>query len=336
LCDDDYSGFGCDTKVVPIAVEVNYTTPIAILSPNPSGPNPNPTATSTSTTSTSPSQGGVVNFGVAVKLLREISDDSTQPPVYEIDLSTVEFSYNNIVKDSVEVYSYYAVLVNNAAITVLLYIYNTTNTIEFANQSITISPNQIKMTISVDYWPFNSISNYFEVIVEAYAVDSNGVVNQQTACSNSRADSHNNIRAFTLSVGGYSFYGQFLSNALLDTHIRPLSIYYAQSGEAGEITLRSSAFFKHLEIDPNFAVLVNYNGGGATEQCNPFQTGPPSNPINKDIIIIAVVIPFVVVVVVIVVIVKVVIPRYHTWKSVKSDIRLSRLDPIATQNEYSS
>lgn len=73
-------------------------------------------------------------------------------------------------------------------------------TINFANTSTTFTPDTIKLAIQVQLWPFYSLSNSLEIVMESKDRDT------ESSCVTNEKDSSGNLRWLIVVVNGVSLY----------------------------------------------------------------------------------------------------------------------------------
>jgi len=191
------------------------------------------------------------------------------------------------------VYQYSTPLPNAAGIIISLHVYNSTTSISFAGQTATVSPQELKTTITVTNWPFAKLQNHLEVLLDAAATGQD-VANQCNSVS-AQEDNTAVLRWFQFAVGNAFLYAQFLPYGLADNATRALNITYSDPTSADTdsvvVTIRSSVFFNSLVIDPNYMVLLDPFGQGGNHAnkdnglCGEFEKSGPDNSVtDKEII----------------------------------------------------
>jgi len=188
--------------------------------------------------------------------------------------------------------------IQNGAIAILEFEYfNQSTSMIFANQSIAISPQSVKMTLTVKNWKFSSVKNSFELVF-----DSNFTVpvTQYDECFSQGYDNIGNLRWFMFTVGTTSLYSQFLPLAELDNVPRSISLSYnngnSSTANNGQVIITAGHFWDSIVIDPDFAVLVDSTQSSGPSPCGKSNTNAPASGLSAtNVIVIAVVIPAVVI-----------------------------------------
>jgi hypothetical protein len=81
-----------------------------------------------------------------------------------------------------------------------VYIFKQSSTIEFAGTSTTYAANSMKISITVQSWPFYALSNSLAIVMDA------GFSNAGKTCINYYADQNTNLKWYTIAVGDVVLY----------------------------------------------------------------------------------------------------------------------------------
>jgi len=186
--------------------------------------------------------------------------------------------------------NYNHTLPNNAVVLVSLSLVNTTTSIPFANQTVTLNPNTLKLTISVSNWTFSSIQNNLQLILNV-SPQSSSKLSDSCQITTSQTDSQGVLAGFQTSINGATFFGEFLSVGEVDSRVRPLAISFVQNGTNALTSITSPFFQKSLVVDPNYLILLDPTRG----VCNPSDGGNDLSGSEKIKLIIGITVPVVVI-----------------------------------------
>jgi len=120
--------------------------------------------------------------------------------------------------------------------------------VSFANTSLTLQPNSIKLTFQVVNWQFQTIKNELRV-----TLNFSSETHDQCSTLNSVADTSGNLRWVELTVGDYSLYGSFLNVAEVDGKVRSMQI---NSIDSSVLSFILPHFWVTAIVDPDFSVLL--------------------------------------------------------------------------------
>ncbi|GAM22398.1 hypothetical protein SAMD00019534_055730 [Acytostelium subglobosum LB1] len=142
-------------------------------------------------------------------------------------------------------------------------------TVVFAGQTFTCSPNSVKLTMSIEHWPFQSNLNTLRMVLHK-----DGTLNNDTGVCGTKSvvsvDPFNNMQYLkVINNNGVELYGRFLPYAMSDG--RP-----ALSRNEIINTTNSSTFIginmphclDECVVDPDFSVLVNPSPQPCDDQTN--------------------------------------------------------------------
>jgi len=305
-CVGGFSGPSCSTPLADISMAANATAPQITMSTvvEPAG-----STTASSTTSITPPPQNKINFIVSVAEVREV--DQSNNVVASVNMDDIKFTITVIETAVGEQVSYFAVL-NKTEITITISLINCSTVIFFADQELDLSPNELKMTLTVKNWPFVSKQNLFEVVFDAGSENSDNVT--------TKSDSQGVLRWVSLAVNDVSLYGQFLPYAQLDNKTQALNISYSQEDTHRYVITRCPMFSNELVVDPNYVILVD-------DKANPNSiiTNNGGSSSVSTTAIIAGVVCSVGGVAIIAFVWFVVKPKVQLWRNVKSDKQLQQL-----------
>jgi len=233
--------------------------------------------------------------------------DAQNHIVKSVELSADNFSviYSNGT-NSVQTWQYTSELSSGARIVVTMAFYGVFSQLSFANESLTLAPHSVKLTIEVDYWPFASVYNTLGIqILAEYGQQ------QATQCYQISEDSGQNVLWFRiLGADGFSLYATFVQSVLVD-NIRK---YYGKFRwiDVGLVELVVPHFWENVICDPLFSLLVD-NTDTQNLQCSSTESSSTFPLWKFSLIIVGGVAGLSVLTIVIVKL----YPLYHTWKRFK-------------------
>lgn len=268
---------------------------------------------------------GFGNFSVSIQSISEINPNGEIIRSYSI--SNLNFSVEQTTNGTNKVYVYGAVLENGASVNVTIWQLNEDTIFEFANTSTLYHENTIKVGIRVENWPFLSLANRLQILMDSDAAS-------EGACIRNQLDESGNTRWVVIMVGDVALYGQFLDKAVVDGRIRNITYNWNSDGSAVGAILPH--FWDFADMDPNYSVLLTDQD--TRDECGNKLEGNSQYRNNNKIILIAV---FVSAGVVGLIILGVVFgPRIHmhwtVWKTNKSRSKLREMDDFSRSNSLPS
>eukprot|EP00026_Physarum_polycephalum_P014188 Phypoly_transcript_14676.p1 GENE.Phypoly_transcript_14676~~Phypoly_transcript_14676.p1 ORF type:complete len:261 (+),score=32.56 Phypoly_transcript_14676:55-783(+) len=144
-----------------------------------------------------------------------------------------------------------ALLDNGAVLQVIISQFEEAATkVEFANETTIYSPHTLKLAFSFYNWPFRALSNSLNIVINS----GSGNVGKKKTCVTESTDQGGGLRYFMLVIDHVSLYGQFISKAVLDGHVRNIA-YNLNSDNT--ITASLPHFWESADMDPQFSVLLS-------------------------------------------------------------------------------
>jgi len=186
-------------------------------------------------------------------------------------LSSLNFTCSNIVSNSVtDSVNCGGQFPNTALINITAALSKTNYNVTFAGDSFTVAPNTVKISITLQYWPFRSIRNNLTISISTQGINSfsagrgsniGDCQSPQTTESDSESPSefgsgsNGNLRWFSLRFGTSTLYGTFNDKAEIEGKPKYTNVGY--DSNSSRIYLQLPYFWQYAIIDPNFAVLVD-------------------------------------------------------------------------------
>jgi len=196
-------------------------------------------------------------FSVSLKAIKEV--DQENKLVSELSLEGRNFTYAQSNTSEYSAWTYNTTLDNEANLSILIRYFTNVTSIQFANETTVYSGNTIKLNVIISNWPFTSLENTLEVVMDARDAA------QQASTCNIKSQSDPNsgsLQWITITINGEVMYGQFYDRAVVDSRIRVISFAL---NDDGTVTAIIPHFWIDAEIDPNFSVLV---GTDAKDDCS--------------------------------------------------------------------
>jgi len=242
LCNDDYSGLDCSSKVIIIPP----------ITPDPNKPN------SGNQINGSDSNGITYNTLVSINSLLEL--DSTGNIVNNVTFN--QWQYSNIsTLDRPYYYSYNYTFVQdnmNVTVTALTQYFEKATTITFANQQMQMKPSSIKYNVGLTPYPFKSSFNTLQLIFSAQIT-----ANDKESCSFSTSGSVGDDDEYVqLQVNDHSLYGRFIKRAMIDGKTTSITNTFKGNDNSASTSTQyigmNIPFYKEsAELDPDFSVLLD-------------------------------------------------------------------------------
>eukprot|EP01132_Coremiostelium_polycephalum_P009263 gene9263-11355_t len=261
FCKDNWSGEKCDRFTFPVPHNNSNNEPSIVIQPN--------------TTS-----------GIATSMMVSLIAFKELDPTLEVKRTVYfeKWSYTKSDDQSSDRYLYTTTIDNNQTeFSVLLQVFKTPTNISFAGESDVIPEYGIKYSINITNYQFQSTLNRGQLVIKAqlgttYADNTFCQSINQTEFGNG-SGGDNDLRWVKITQSNYTLYGKFSNRAVIDGKTQIISNLL----EGGNQTLGETAtsfsfiginvphFYKKVEIDPNFSVLVNPNhqdGDESNSLCN--------------------------------------------------------------------
>jgi len=207
-------------------------------------------------------------------------------------------------------------LINQAFLVVSVAYFPQAVSYEFANSTLFLPANTMKLNIQISNWPFKSFTNQLQV---TFFVNFSGGVNPTTSDANVlvqnsvQTDEQNSLQWSVQNYGKTALFSQFFNKALLDGAIYPVSFQF--NGNESSFNVVIPHFWTNVEIDPSFNVLLDYDSS-STHTNNPHAN-------NDNIVtIVIIVVPIIAVLVVVLVVFLIMYPRISMWRKMRRDSQL--------------
>jgi len=147
-------------------------------------------------------------------------------------------------------------LPNGAALNISFLFIHDSYSVDFAGEVMYLSAGTVKMTLTVQDWPFRSVVNTFGVVFNVAwrgdDVDSCGNTVQPTVNSNGI------LSWLQISVANVAMYGNFLPVGLVDNRARSLSVQFLPDTSVENTAIVTTpSFMQQLILDPDFSVLLH-------------------------------------------------------------------------------
>eukprot|EP00026_Physarum_polycephalum_P008205 Phypoly_transcript_08284.p1 GENE.Phypoly_transcript_08284~~Phypoly_transcript_08284.p1 ORF type:complete len:424 (+),score=25.25 Phypoly_transcript_08284:152-1423(+) len=259
ICSAPWTGPSCDDMSETFTVAPNTTSSGITIAPTKALSNP-----------------ANVSFSIFLQNLRELDQYGAEVSslnVTEIGFSLVHTPPSNVSNN--EMWEFFTTLDSRANLSIIFIQFRDPATeYTFHNKSKLYYANTLKMNVRISNWPFKSLSDTLEVIIN---IMGNGTGAQ---CSN--VHSNGPTLSWTLlSSDGVSLYTQFETDSYIDGRER--TITFTSLGQFS-IAAQFPHFWTYAELDPNFAVIVDFDT--KTSAC---EGTTKKNPIRKITIIVVVV-----------------------------------------------
>eukprot|EP00026_Physarum_polycephalum_P001204 Phypoly_transcript_01205.p1 GENE.Phypoly_transcript_01205~~Phypoly_transcript_01205.p1 ORF type:complete len:1009 (-),score=91.48 Phypoly_transcript_01205:560-3226(-) len=229
VCIPPWTGPSCNDQAEPISVLPNSTFPNVTIQP---------ILPPTQNTQN-------VSFSVFLRSFREM--DPNGALVNEI--FGANFTFTNFTSNAEYlVYEFSSILDNQASVNITFIQFITTATYYFYGVATTYPANTVKMNARIANWPFLSIVNTLEAIIESKVGNSNA-----NECFDSKSQGPW-LTWTKLSFGGVSIFAQFSPEAYVDGRERSISFV---SLDQNTVAAQIPHFWTYAELDPSFAVLLD-------------------------------------------------------------------------------
>ncbi|KYQ88651.1 EGF-like domain-containing protein [Tieghemostelium lacteum] len=244
VCDEGWSGEDCSSQIVIVDPGFNNTSP----------------STGGNSTVTLPG-GETIQFSTLVSILelREYNSATNQM------IKVFPFNMWLVKKINENEYQYNTNFTNTitTGIQVNIKYFSSKQTIEFANQSITILPSTLKYQISISPYHFDKTTSTLMLVFNTQIERSE----LEESCSNINygddptSDDYQFVR---LQVNEVSLYGKFIKYGIVDNRTRIISNSFI-SDNSTQISTKSGTliginipyFTKDVQLDPDFSVLID-------------------------------------------------------------------------------
>ncbi|KYQ88656.1 EGF-like domain-containing protein [Tieghemostelium lacteum] len=245
VCDEGWSGEDCSSQIIIVYPGFNNTSP----------------STGSESNATLPG-GEIVKFSTLVSILELREYNSATNEVIKV------FPFNEwaLKKLNDSEFQYRALFTNTftTSIEVNIKYYSSKQTIEFANQSITILPSTLKYQISISPYHFEKTTSSLMLVFNTQIERSQ---QSEESCSNINygddptSDDYQFVR---LQVNEVSLYGKFIKYGIVDNRTRVISNSFIPDNST-QISTKSGTliginipyFTKEVILDPDFSVLVD-------------------------------------------------------------------------------
>jgi hypothetical protein len=264
---DGWTGPLCSTENLPVVVQVNSTIPtigISTTTKPPSSPKTNITNNSTSSSSPTNSGGAVPLFLVTVKQIIEFDTNNKEVTAYNLTMGSssniIIFNYTTMACNTYTQSKYNAALPNGAALVISLIVYNTSQSVVFANQTMFVQAQTVKVTVNITNWSFSSLKNTLAVVFDSSFQGSSSAGSSNCNLQSQQSDDAiGALQWIQIQLNNTILYGQFLPKALVDMKPKILTSNYVENSmkTGGEVYMISPHFWDSLVIDPNYSILVD-------------------------------------------------------------------------------
>ncbi|KYQ92988.1 hypothetical protein DLAC_05592 [Tieghemostelium lacteum] len=245
-CTGRWSGETCNQQTIDSPTNPNTTSPGIIITPN------------------STNEDISTLMAISIAGFNEIGVDGS---VVTANIFT-NWTYTQSSSDVSDNFFYTSKISPSSNITVLLQVFKIETIVKFAGQDDTLPPNGLKYSVNITNYPWKSQLNTGQLIIKSELATQ---VQDETFCSGfnqtqiGEGTGADDIRWIKISQGNYTVYGKFGNRAMVDG--RQVLINNVVTG--GDITLGGNItssslvgvnvphFYKIVEIDPNFSVLLN-------------------------------------------------------------------------------
>ncbi|EGG13389.1 hypothetical protein DFA_11150 [Cavenderia fasciculata] len=216
---------------------------------------------------------------VSIVSIREIEMDGTTYKEYPLD----NWAYSNQTMDMSKSinYLYNSTLsiptdstnssFTNTTISVSVQWFRDAQEISFGNQPISLPPSSTKINIGIDQYPFQSITNTLQIIMDiSINIDDDG----DDACSEldyglGNGNDENDVQWVKLKVGGSSIYARFIRSGIIDGRQSVIqnSVVEKQesSGTRQFIGINVPYYSNYAQLDPDLSMLVD--NGDSDYEC---------------------------------------------------------------------
>jgi len=127
-------------------------------------------------------------------------------------------------------------------------LFSVTTNVTFAGETTAFAPNTIKLSITIQNWPFSSLEHSLAFILRSDTKEETSKCNVDSG-----TDSSGNLQWVTVTINSTSMYGKFMDTALLDNKTRTVTF---SLNEDGSVTGSIPHFWEQAEIDPSYSVLL--------------------------------------------------------------------------------
>jgi len=170
--------------------------------------------------------------------VQEIDQTGNSILSYPLSASNVSINLSN---DSFVLVSYF--LDNNSTFNISYNTYTVGQIFTFAKQNISIPPNTLKLTISIQNWNFSFSLNSLKINLR---------ICEEFDCSGNMTSHY-----WTKDVAYYTFFVNYASNGIVDGAAAKVATIYNQTSQT--TTLIVPHFYDYAILDPDFSVLINAN-----------------------------------------------------------------------------
>ncbi|GAM24738.1 hypothetical protein SAMD00019534_079130 [Acytostelium subglobosum LB1] len=251
-CTSGYGGSNCNTTVTP------------------SGEVP----------STTPTNSTIGEFGIFFTHIREL--DSNDQPLITIPVSNIQWS-NSITNRATSTNTTKGTLAALPGFTIIVtsQYFNKSTVVEFANKSIPIDANNVKVQTELRSWPFIAKTNTLQLVYQLQSPTQSDRCNKKTTQT---SQDSNNVRYIDILVGDRLFVTRFTNFLLVDGRVTlsnniilkpsdPIfqqDYYVEQPTQVHDrivVAMVSPHFDNGAILDPNFGMLTAINKADETDQC---------------------------------------------------------------------
>jgi len=175
--------------------------------------------------------------------------DEYGSPIYNISLLGKNVTAYESTNSNGTTWTYDTVLDNKANATIIIQHFPSAIDVSFANSTIHLAPDTLKLSIRISNWPFQSGTHSLGVVFDAHDEANSG----QPCNVEQNEDANNSLESIVITINGTSLYGQFFPQAIIDGRIRVVSFRWNQDAT---VTAIIPHFWQDMEMDPDFSVLL--------------------------------------------------------------------------------
>jgi len=222
MCDQQYNGIDCSQDSQALNVTLGQTSPdLTVIMVNDSS----------------------VGFNIDITIIREVN--AMGDVVQSVNISNTFFSKSSEENSNISTTIYNAIILENCNLTITIYLVKQSTTFSFVGMEIPLSSNSIKIMVEVDHWPFQTIANSLEILVNNEGSLADG-------CDDVGYNSQGHITWFKYFNGQYTLYSPLINVAEIDE--KNQTIYYMFSND--QLIIVIPFFWNYALVDPSYAVLL--------------------------------------------------------------------------------
>jgi len=180
--------------------------------------------------------------------------------VRSANLSDVDFTFSQNHDSYTNQTTYKAIIFGGCTLNITFIFVVQPTVLSYAGEDIPMSSMSLKFLVEIESWPFQTISNYLEIIVSAGGENANTTnSNDNDGCNPTAGfNSDGHLTWYKVYQGGYVLYTPLVSVAVLDEKIKLVTFEVGNEN----LVINVPFFWSTAIVDPSYSILLESNGNG--------------------------------------------------------------------------